>query len=238
MEAIRSRIKRSMVFFIFIFCFLLLCTRSGSAEEKEVKATNWIDLKNGWEKKYITTDNSRVMFFAWISDEKILLSTSTGFFELDVETLTMKKDSTRKQFFCKPYCDSKAGNYQEGDYNRVYYPYPEKKHIKLSSGKKIDVTYFKKLFPKREEYRYVIVYGLDGFVFADPHKGEIVLLDYDTKVKKRIAGFQNGGPFCYRVEDGEGGNALFKPEVSKQGVIAVIGNCEPEIVCLLKKKTN
>jgi hypothetical protein len=220
----------------------LICICGENAWAEGVTATGWEkswtstsgtneSLWNGWEKMEISTDMKLVIWHAWIGDNIIFINSLYGDFELDIKALDIKKTERNCANF--PY-------YHPSDDDKYYnLDWTQKKQIKLSNGKIIKLSDFKKYFPNRPDYPFIIVYGLDGFVFADVkcQVRKLVLLRYNTKQKEDLYSFP-GGAFCYVINDGETCNGFLKPEVSTSGIIAFIDSCEPHKIILLRKKIN
>lgn len=233
MRIFNVRTKPIRVLVFFFFCILFLSAPNLYAEEWKATATEWKDLKNGWEKRWIGIGIKYITSITWISDDKILIENQSveQLFVVDIEFQSIKKSAPKpKGNYCSPYCDT------QNDFHQLYFP--DKKNIKLYSGKIIDVIPFKKLFPKRPDHNFVLAYGSDGFVFTDPHDRKMYLIGYDNRQKKEIMDFGGSHAFCYEINDGEDRNGFFKPEVSKKGIIAVINNCDPEAIILIRKKIN
>lgn len=235
-DARAFKISCSKIFYmVVLFSFVsLLCVLGGGALAEDVTATGWKkSLWFGWEKMEIFTNIKGVMWHEWISDDIIWFESTSGLFELDIKTLDVKK-SERKPDPNGPYSYSRI----EDKYYTL--DWTKKKQIKLSNGKIIKLSDFKKYFPNRPGYPFIIVYDLDGFVFANVDNckvSELVLLRYDTKRKEDLFSLR-GGAFCYLISDGETCNGFIKPEISKSGIIAFIDNCVPNTIILLRKKMN
>jgi hypothetical protein len=216
----------------------LICMCGEGARAEGVTATGWEKSSwNGWEKMRISTNIDGIVWHSWIGDNIIFIESTDGRFELDIKALDIKKTERKSD----PDPNGKSGPYPYSSDEGKYYnlDWTQKKQIKLSNGKIIKLSEFKKYFPNRPDYPFIIVYDLDGFVFADVkcNVRELFLLRFDTKRKEELYHFP-GGAFCHVIDDAEGGNGFIKPEVSKSGIIAFIDNCEPKRITLLRKKIN